>query len=56
LEKTVTSDEIRRFEELCAKIISEKDDAKFTEAVRELNEIMEAKEGRLKKQSMPKAS
>ena len=52
----MTPDETRRFEELCAKIISEKDDAKFAEAVRELNEIMEKKEGRLKKQSRPLAS
>jgi hypothetical protein len=49
----MTPEETRRFEELCVKIISEKDDAKFAEAVRELNEIMERKEGRLKKQHLP---
>ena len=52
----MTPDETRRFEELFARIITEKDDAKFAEAVRELNEIMEKKEERLKKQSLPQAS
>jgi hypothetical protein len=47
----MTKDEVRRFEELCAKIISEKDEAKFTEAVRELNSICDMKEGRLREQS-----
>lgn len=55
----MTKDEARRVEELCAKIISEKDEAKFAEAVRELNELMERKEERLKhsvsQRTMPKA-
>ena len=45
----MTEEETRRFYELCARIISEKDEGKFTEAVRELNE--ETKEERLHKQS-----
>jgi hypothetical protein len=52
----MTQEETRRFQELCARIISEKDEGKFTEAVRELNQIMETKEERLKKQSHPQAS
>ena len=32
----MTRDEARRFEELCAKLITEKDEKKFAEAVREL--------------------
>jgi hypothetical protein len=52
----MTREETRRFEELCAKLISEKDDAKFSEAVRELNAILDKKEERLKKESLPRAS
>jgi hypothetical protein len=47
----MTKNETRRFEELCATIVSEKDESKFTEAVRELNAIMDKKEGRLREQS-----
>jgi hypothetical protein len=47
----MTEEETRRFYELCARIISEKDEGKFTESVRELNQIMETKEERLQKQS-----
>jgi hypothetical protein len=49
----MTEDESRRFQELCALIILEKDEAKFSELVQELNVLVEAKEGRLKKQSIP---
>src|SRR4051812_21584516 len=48
---TMTRDEARRLEELCAKIIAEKDDKKFNDAVRELNAICDKKEGRLREQS-----
>lgn len=48
----MTRDEARRFEELCAKLITEKDEKKFAEAVRELNAICSKKEGRLHEQSV----
>jgi hypothetical protein len=54
--QSMTKEETRRFQELCARIISEKDEGKFTEAVRELNQIMETKEERLKKYSHPQVS
>jgi len=44
----MTTEEARRFQELCAKIITEKDDKKFHEAVRELNAICDNKGGRLR--------
>src|SRR3954454_1331695 len=47
----MTTKETRRFEELCAKIITEKDDKKFNEAVRELNAICDNKGGRLREPS-----
>jgi hypothetical protein len=49
----MTKDETRRFEELCAKLITEKDESKFAAAVRELNAICDKKESRLREQPMP---
>ena len=49
----MTKDETRRFEELCARLITEKDESKFAEAVRELNAICDKKESRFREQSMP---
>ena len=48
---TMTREEARRLEELCAKIIAEKDDKEFAEAVRELNALCDKKESRLREQS-----
>src|SRR5689334_1853887 len=53
--QAMTKEEAQRVEELCAQIITEKDEAKFSEAVRQLNKLMETKEERLKKQSIPQA-
>jgi hypothetical protein len=43
-QSMMTKGETRRFEELCAKILFEKDDAQFSEAVIELNRIMDKQE------------
>ena len=45
---TMTREEARRLEELCAKIIAEKDDKEFAKAVSELNTICDKKESRLR--------
>ena len=50
----MTKDEARRFDELCAKMLTEKDPDKFTKAVRELNAICGKKEGRLREASHPR--
>jgi hypothetical protein len=50
----MNTEESKRVEVLCAKIISEKDPATFSKLVEELNELMSAKEERLRTPVAPK--
>jgi hypothetical protein len=43
----VTPEETQKFEDLCVQIIAEKNKGRYTELVRQLDEIMDAKEQRL---------
>jgi hypothetical protein len=43
----MTAEETQKFKDLCTEIIAEKNKARYVELVRQLDEIMEAKEQRL---------
>jgi hypothetical protein len=45
--KSMTREEIQNFKDLCTRIISEKNQARYVELVRQLDGIMDAKEQRL---------
>ena len=50
----MNAEESERVEILCAKIISEKDPAKFEKLVAEINELLSVKEERLRRPVAPK--
>ncbi|HEX4486194.1 MAG TPA: hypothetical protein VH088_08015 [Terriglobales bacterium] len=47
----MTPEETQTFKDLCTQIISEKNDARYVELVRQLDAIMDAKEQRLRDQA-----
>jgi hypothetical protein len=47
----MTDEETKRFQELCVRVISDTDKSKYEELVRELDEIMAAKEAPVRKQT-----